>query len=88
MKIIDKKIRIFNKAIEKYFEAEVDGDILECPAYWHKELFLATLNLDALDWQVIQTDDYWQRRDNLQGMNRNKFILNRVKEYIKQNKQQ
>ena len=26
MKIIDKKIRIFNKAIEKYFEAEVDGD--------------------------------------------------------------
>ncbi len=84
--MVDRKIRTFDKAIEKYI-AEVDNDIKKCPAFWRKQIFLATLDFEMLDWRVIQTNDYWKIRDSLHGIDRSKFILDSVKEYIKQNKQ-
>jgi len=55
----------------------------ECPSYWHKLVFLKTLNLDLDDWRNIRKNDYYIVRDSLKGIEKTKFILYRVSDYLR-----
>lgn len=81
LKKIDSIIKQFDKQIKKEYEAA--GDKEECPSYWHKLLFLKTMNLDLNDWRKIRVSDYWSIRDSLEGIEQSKFIYKRVADYLK-----
>ena len=79
---IDKAIIQFDKQIKKEYK-NAGGDKQKCPSYWHKLLFLKTMNLDLNDWRKIRVGDYWSIRDSLQGIEQSKFIYNRVIDYLR-----
>lgn len=80
-KEIDRIIKQFDKQIKKEYKY-AGGDKEKCPSYWHKLLFLKTINLDLNDWRKIREGDYWEIRDSLQGIKQSKFIYNRVVDYL------
>lgn len=80
-KKIDSIVKQFDKQIKKEYK-NVGGDKERCPSYWHKLLFLKTMNLDLTDWMKIRTGDYWEKRDLLQGVEQSKFVYKKVTDYL------
>ena len=78
---IDKAIAQFDEQIKKEYRS-AGGDKKKCPSYWHKLLFLTTMDLDLNDWRKIRVGDYWARRDLLEGIDQSEFIYNRVIDYL------
>jgi len=81
-KEIDRSIKIFDKQIKKEYKS-AGKDKEKCPSYWHKLLFLKTLDLNINDWRKIRSGDYWLIRDSLRGIEQSKFIYERVCDYLK-----
>ena len=79
-KEIDKLIRKFDKQIKNEY-LEYSGDKDKCPSYWHKLLFINTLDFTIDDWKKLRTKEYYYIRDRLEGIEQNKFILQRVRMY-------
>jgi hypothetical protein len=80
-KKIDSIVKQFDKQIKKEYK-NAGGDKERCPSYWHKLLFLKTMNLDLTDWMKIRTGDYWEKRDLLQGVEQIKFVYKKVTDYL------
>ena len=81
-KEIDRSIKQFDKQIKKEYKS-AGGDKKKCPSYWHKLLFLKTLDLNISDWRKIRSGDYWLITDSLQEIEQSKFIYERVCDYLK-----
>jgi hypothetical protein len=77
-KDFDKIIYQFDKQIKREYPLS-KGNIKECPSFWQKTLFLETFNLDINDWRQIRVGDYWKRLGELEGIEKNKFIINKVR---------
>jgi hypothetical protein len=84
-KEIDRIIKRFDKQIEREYE-ECDENEKKCPSYWHKLLFINTLDFTINDWNKLRDKDYWETNDNLKGIEQSVFILKRVRRYRKQYK--
>lgn len=80
-KQIDKIILQFDKQIQEEYKQN-EGLKERCPSYWHKLIFLETMNLDINDWRKIRSGNYWQIHDSLQGIERSKFMFRRIKKYL------
>jgi len=82
----DKKIDVIIKQLDRQIKKEyksAGGNKENCPSYWHKLLFLKTLDLNINDWRKIRSGDYWLIRDSKKGIERSKFIYERVCSYLK-----
>ena len=84
-KEIDRIIKRFDKQIVREYE-EYGKDDKKCPSYWHKLLFINTLDFTINDWKKLRNNDYWEDNDNLKGIEQSAFILKRVRRYRKQYK--
>ena len=49
----------------------------------HKELFDLSIDLTIDDWNLIRTDEYWERFDQLTYDSQKDFTLRCVKQYKK-----
>tara|TARA_R110000803_G_scaffold42724_1_gene91489 strand:+ start:1287 stop:1568 length:282 start_codon:yes stop_codon:yes gene_type:complete len=78
----------FNKQIERE-STNIHGDKIketkECYSYWSKQLFLHTRHLSILDWRTIRSNNYYNQIDSIIGIERDKFILRRVIDYLRKN---
>jgi len=79
--LADKVIIKFDEQIKKEYKS-AGGDKEKCQSYWHKLLFLKTMNLDLNDWRKIRAGDYWSKRDSLRGIEQSRFIYNRILDYL------
>ena len=80
-KEIDKVIKQFDAQIKTEYKL-TGGKKEHCPSYWHKLLFLKTLDLNTNDWNNIRSDDYWVNYDSLEGIQKTRFIYKRVSDYL------
>ena len=80
-KQIDKIILQFDKQIQEEYKLN-NGVKERCPSYWYKLIFLETINLDINDWRKIRSGDYWKIHDSVEGIQRSKFILRRIRKYL------
>ena len=78
---INDIINKFDEQIKKEY-TYANGDKEKCISYWHKQLFLKTLDFDLNDWKKIRSGDYWEKRDSKQGIEQLKFIYERVTQYL------
>lgn len=53
----------------------------KCPSYWRKMIFIESHDLGIDDWREIRSGNYYDARDSLFDVNRDKFILKRILEY-------
>ena len=53
----------------------------DCPSYWKKLIFIASLDLSVSDWSCIRSGDYWEIADKMTGIERDEFTLNRIEYY-------
>ena len=67
---IKKECRKF-KAIEE-----------DCPSYWKKLIFIASLDLSVSDWSCIRSGDYWEIADKMTSIERDEFTFSRIKYYL------
>tara|TARA_R110000868_G_scaffold184980_3_gene426729 strand:+ start:1238 stop:1522 length:285 start_codon:yes stop_codon:yes gene_type:complete len=79
-KIIDDLLKKFDNQIRIEYK-QFNGNKDDCPSYIHKCIFLETLDFNINDWRKIREGNYWEIRDNLDGINQSKFILERVRDY-------
>ena len=74
---VKKIINLFNKQIKRElvdFSSEE-----ECPSYWHKTLFVESLDLSFEDWRKIQTDEYIDgKKSQYQKL---KFLLKHIRKH-------
>ena len=57
------------------------GQEEKCPSYWRKMIFIESHDLGIDDWREIRSGNYYDARDSLFDVNRDKFILKRILEY-------
>lgn len=53
----------------------------KCPAYWRKRIFIESHDLTIDDWREIRSGNYYDLRDSIYDMDRDKFILKKIIEY-------
>jgi hypothetical protein len=75
----EKIIKKFDKDIWWQKKSYLRED--NCPSYWRKQIFMQSVDLDISDWKIIRVGDYYQKRDNYEGIKRDKFILKKILEY-------
>jgi|TARA_R110000823_G_scaffold188054_6_gene320208 hypothetical protein len=56
-----------------------------CPTYWKMCKFSEGYNLTINDWNNIRDKEYWKQRLLLKGMQRDEYILKRIREYKSKN---
>jgi hypothetical protein len=78
---INYLIKSFDGQIKKEYKI-ANGDRYKCTSYWSKNIFLLSINLTIADWKKIRSDDYWITHDCLDGIEKSKFIFNRIKTYL------
>jgi len=76
----NKVLATFDKQIKREYP-EAGGDKNKCISYWQKLLFIESNKLSIDDWRNIRVGDYWEIRDSKSGIDRYKFILNRIENY-------
>jgi hypothetical protein len=74
-KEVDRILYQFDRQCERYTADK-----------FKRELFILTLNFTVKDWREVRKGDYWEKRDALQGVARDRFKLSRVREYLNTNK--
>ncbi len=79
METIDE---IFKKQIRR--EARFIDTAGDSPSFVSYMAYKITEGLDIDDWRVIRSGDYYDVCDKLKGINRDKFVINRVNNYLKQ----
>jgi hypothetical protein len=82
---INKKIQFLVNQFDLQIKMEyksANGKKENCPSYWHKNLFLKSLNLNTNDWKIIRSGDYWDIRDLLRDIDQIKFTYDRVLSYL------
>ena len=57
------------------------GDLENRPSYWRKKIFVNSFDLEISDWRKLRSGDYYQKRDSLKNIDRDKFIFNRIMQY-------
>jgi hypothetical protein len=55
-----------------------------CESYISKQIFLKSLNFNIQDWRQIRNGDYYNEWNLEKGINKKKYTLNKIEEYIKQ----
>ena len=75
-------IKKFDEQIKKEYR-NANGDKKKCPSYWGKLIFLETMNFNINDWNKIRVGEYFKTRDSLYGIDRSKFIYEKVMNYKK-----
>lgn len=75
----DKVIEVFDKQI--YFELK-SNKLEDCISYWSKKLFIAELSLTLDDWREIRKDDYYEEISLKSGIEKQKYRLYKIKEYL------
>ena len=53
----------------------------DCPSYWRKKIFFHSFDFKIDDWREVRAGDYYEIRDALTGIDRDKFILKRIIQY-------
>ena len=81
-KEVDKVIKEFDKQIKKEYKS-ANGKKENCISFWGKRIFLKTLNLDINDWRKIRSGNYYITIASLEGIEKSKFIYNRVIDYLR-----
>ena len=76
----NKLIKVFDKQIKKEYKA-AKGNKYNCRSWWAKMLFIEFNKLHVDDWRIIRSGDYWETRDRKIGIERDKYILSKIKEY-------
>lgn len=69
----------FNRRIR--MEQKDYSDLENRPSYWRKKIFVNSFDLKISDWKGVRRGDYYDKRDSLKGIERDKFIYNRIIEY-------
>lgn len=77
----EKIIERFDEQIKKEYKA-AKGDKDRCPSYWQKLIFIKSKSFSIADWREVRGGDYWIIRDSKTEIDRDKFILSRIKEYL------
>lgn len=75
----NKVIEVFDKQI--YFELK-SNKLEDCISYWSKKLFIAELSLTLDDWREIRKDDYYEEISLKSGIEKQKYRLYKIKEYL------
>jgi len=78
---VDELVKQFDNQIKKEYKT-ARGNKHNCPSYWHKLIFLKSINLSINDWREIRTGDYYLVRDSLSGIEQSKFIHGRIIDYL------
>lgn len=79
--IYERVISDFDKHIR--MERRHYGDFENRPSYWKKNIFVSSFNFQISDWKGVRSGDYYDKRDSLKGIERDKFIYDRIIEYKK-----
>lgn len=80
-KTIDKTIKDFDKQIKREYKLQ-NGVKENCQSYIKKLIYCFSLNLTIDDWRIIRSGDYWDVRDSLTGIKKDKFTLKRIVKYL------
>ena len=76
----EKIIFIFNKQIKS--ELKKYKQLKECPSYWHKKAFLISEGLHINDWSEIQTEEYFNKKMNLNwDIQKIQFTIKSIMDY-------
>jgi hypothetical protein len=77
---VNQIIRQFDKQIKIEYK-QFKGKKEDCPSYWHKLIFIETLDLETYEWKSIRGKDYFKTKSELNGVDIEKFILQKIKDY-------
>ena len=76
----DRILEGFDKQIKREWR-EAKGIKEDCRTWWSKMLFIEFNKLHVDDWRIIRSGDYWETRDRKIGLDRDKYILSKIKAY-------
>jgi len=79
---INRLILIFDRQIENEYPIN-NGNKFRCPSYWHKLIFLESLNMSIEHWRVLRDDEYYIIKDTLKGTDKLSFTLEKIQEFKK-----
>jgi len=79
--IIKDRVEQFDWQIKKECKKPL-GIKEDCPSYWKKLIFIASLDLSVSDWSCIRSGDYWEIADKMTDIERDEFTFSRIKYYL------
>jgi hypothetical protein len=62
------------------------NNLKRCESYLAKEIFLKSINFNINDWREIRKGDFYNELFLEKGLNKKKYILDKIENYLKENK--
>jgi hypothetical protein len=81
---VNRLIFIFDNQIKREYVTH-NGNKFQCPSYWHKLIFLESLDMEIMDWRKLRNDEYYKMKDSLTGISKLAFVLEKIQEFKKNN---